>query len=51
MVTKQDRMIGKRYIRSLGSGIDIYTLLYIDSLEKTLMLGGIGAGEEGDNRG
>ena len=23
----------------------------IDSLEKTLMLGGIGAGEEGDNKG
>ena len=23
----------------------------VDSLEKTLMLGGIGAGEEGDNRG
>jgi len=23
----------------------------VDSLEKTLMLGGTGAGEEGDNRG
>ena len=23
----------------------------VDSLEKTLMLGGIGAGEEGDDRG
>ena len=28
-----------------------YLMWSVDSLEKTLMLGGLGAGEEGDNRG
>ena len=28
-----------------------YLMLRVDSLEKTLMLGGIGAGAEGDDRG
>ena len=29
----------------------MYTYSWLDSLEKTLMLGGIGAGGEGDDRG
>ena len=29
----------------------VYLMQRVDSLEKTLMLGGIGAGGEGDNRG
>ena len=34
-----------------GLMLKLKLMLSADSLEKTLMLGGIGAGEEGDDRG